>query len=84
MQFYQQFFDVDTDDVMKRVLWSVLPRPGGSTANFFKSKIRAKPDLYGPFWICVTLIFSMAIAGNIASYLQVNNKLLLSFSLVLL
>lgn len=71
LEFYQQFFDVDTDDVTKRVLWSVLPRPGGHTENFFKSKIRSKPDLYGPFWICVTLIFSVAISGNVASYLQV-------------
>lgn len=71
MEFYQQFFDVDTDDVIKRLLWSVTPRPGGSTENFFKNKIRGKPDLYGPFWICVTLIFSVAISGNVASYLQV-------------
>jgi len=56
---------------MKRLLWSVTPMPNGSTENFFKSKIRTKPDLYGPFWICVTLIFSIAISGNIASYLQV-------------
>jgi len=28
MEFYQQFFDVDTDDVVKRLIWSVLPRPG--------------------------------------------------------
>jgi hypothetical protein len=56
MEFYQQFFDVDTDDVTKRLLWAVLPRPGGPTLHFFNSKIRAKPDLYGPFWICVTLV----------------------------
>lgn len=24
----------------------------------------------GPFWICVTLVFSVAIAGNVASYFQ--------------
>lgn len=32
--------------------------------------IKLKPDLYGPFWICVTLIFTIAISGNIANYLQ--------------
>lgn len=29
-----------------------------------------KPDLYGPFWISMTLIFTIAISGNISSYLQ--------------
>jgi hypothetical protein len=80
MEFYQQFFDVDTDDVMRRLLWSVLPRPNSS--KFFKSKIRAKPDLYGPFWICVTLIFAIGISGNVASYLQVIKKLIIPSKLV--
>lgn len=39
MEFYQQFFDVDTDDVLRRLVWSVLPRPGtdklNSSSNFF-------------------------------------------------
>ena len=29
--------------------------------------LRPNPDLYGPFWICMTLIFTIAISGNIAS-----------------
>lgn len=32
--------------------------------------IQPIPDLYGPFWICVTLIFSIAIFGNFAHYIQ--------------
>lgn len=38
--------------------------------NTLKRHLREKPDLYGPFWISVTLIFSIAISGNIANYLQ--------------
>jgi len=30
--------------------------------------------LYGPFWIVVTLIFSIAISGNVASYIQSANN----------
>lgn len=67
--YYQQLFDVDTDDILARLAWSFAPRPN-FTSNFAKEKIKNKPDLYGPFWICVTLIFSVAIAGNIASYFQ--------------
>ena len=66
-EFYQQFFDVDTTAVKDRVLYSMVPLPGKS---FLQHHIRPKPDLYGPFWVCVTLVFSIAISGNMATYLQ--------------
>ena len=61
--YYQSLFDIDTDDIVSRLAWSSFPRPN-FTSNFAKDKIKSKPDLYGPFWICVTLIFSVAIAGT--------------------
>eukprot|EP00092_Neocalanus_flemingeri_P000510 GFUD01000541.1.p1 GENE.GFUD01000541.1~~GFUD01000541.1.p1 ORF type:complete len:411 (-),score=130.38 GFUD01000541.1:111-1343(-) len=67
LAFYQQFFDVDTSDVKNRLLYSMVPVPGKS---FLQHHIRPKPDLYGPFWICVTLVFSIAISGNLADFLQ--------------
>ena len=66
-EFYQQFFDVDTSVVKDRVMYSMVPLPGKS---FLQHHIRPKPDLYGPFWVCVTLVFSIAISGNMATYLQ--------------
>lgn len=45
---------------------SVIPRRN----DFLTSKIKLKPDLYGPFWISVTLIFTVAISGNVSNYLQ--------------
>jgi len=65
--FYQQFFDVETATVKNRLLYSMVPVPGKS---FLEHHIRPKPDLYGPFWICVTLVFSIAISGNIADFLS--------------
>ena len=65
--YYQRLFDVDTEDIVARLAWSALPRPK-FTSNFAKDKIKSKPDLYGPFWICVTLIFSVAIAGNVGNF----------------
>nr|CAG4642004.1 EOG090X0CJ3 [Eurycercus lamellatus] len=65
--YYQRFFDVDTSQVKERLLWSFLPRPSRDTLTNF---IRPTPDLYGPFWVCVTLVFCIAIMGNVADYMQ--------------
>ena len=65
--YYQQFFDVDTQQVKDRLMWSMIPNPKKSYLQYV---IRPKPDLYGPFWTCITLIFCIAIAGNMANYLQ--------------
>lgn len=67
LAFYQQFFDVDTTTVRDRLIYSMVPVPGKS---FLEHHIRPRPDLYGPFWICVTLVFSIAISGNMADFLQ--------------
>ena len=56
-----------------RLIWSVLPRPG-ATMDFLRRSIRPKPDLYGPFWVCVTLIFSVAISGKITNIVMGTKK----------
>lgn len=66
-EYYQQFFNVDTHEVIDRIIWSMIPRPG---SNYLQNYIKPNPDLYGPFWICVTLVFTIAISGNLANYLQ--------------
>ncbi|KAK4887854.1 hypothetical protein RN001_004125 [Aquatica leii] len=66
LKYYQHFFDVDTVEVLERLLASITPRRNSVMNN----KIKLKPDLYGPFWISMTLIFTIAISGNIANYLQ--------------
>lgn len=38
--------------------------------NYISTHIRPNPDLFGPFWVCVTLIFAIAISGNVANYFQ--------------
>ncbi|XP_032230083.1 protein YIPF1 [Nematostella vectensis] len=65
-EYYQAFFDVDTYQVGHRILGSMVP---AYKRNFLISHIRPNPDLYGPFWVCATLVFTTAIAGNLASYL---------------
>jgi len=73
LAYYVRLFDVDTDEVMSRLAWCMLPRPK-FTSNFARKTIKSKPDLYGPFWICITLVFSVAIFGNVASYFQIQDK----------
>ncbi|BFG02196.1 protein YIPF1 [Drosophila madeirensis] len=68
IEYYQQFFNVDTYMVLERIANSMIPKR--ASGNYLRMNIGENPDLYGPFWITVTLIFSIAISGNIASYLH--------------
>ncbi|XP_055484929.1 protein YIPF1 isoform X2 [Psammomys obesus] len=64
-EYYQTFFDVDTYQVFDRIKGSLLPVPG---KNFVRLYIRSNPDLYGPFWICATLVFAIAVSGNLSNF----------------
>ncbi|KAK7300761.1 hypothetical protein RJT34_11611 [Clitoria ternatea] len=66
---YSQYFNVDTDVVLTRLISSLNPVGG----DFF-SKIDANPDLYGLIWISTTLVFVLASLGNLATYLMQNNS----------
>lgn len=70
-EYYQTFFDIETHQVKDRIIGSLLPWPG---KNFVRLHIRSNPDLYGPFWICATLVFAIAISGNISSFLVHSGK----------
>lgn len=65
-EYYQKFFDVETHHVKERIIGSLLPWP---RKNFIHVYLRRNPDLYGPFWICTTLVFAIAISGNISNFL---------------
>lgn len=114
-----QYFDVTTDDVLQRIIWSVIPlrkavidlddinaplasnmisaddnelfspsssdQQDGSTgdrivgkkrySSYIERYIESRPDIYGPFWICITLIFSVAIFSNLTSFVEYRSKL---------
>ncbi|XP_036611693.1 protein YIPF2 isoform X2 [Trichosurus vulpecula] len=65
--YHQSFFDVDTHQVLERIKSSLLPVP---SQNFVRHCLRHHPDLYGPFWICATLAFTLAVSSNLATLLQ--------------
>ncbi|GLT38294.1 hypothetical protein SLA2020_125510 [Shorea laevis] len=60
---YKPYFDVDTSDVVDRIKESLFPFRGS-----FTEKTAENPDLYGPFWICTTLIFVAASIGTFVTY----------------
>lgn len=146
MQYLAQYFDVTTDDVLERIVWSAIPlrkpgaaagdsldrmpgldkdlilpltsnmqstsldmdgtmnyeitspnrhqsdrnkmaaSPSGSSLSlnaidkqkrlsYVERFIQSRPDLYGPLWISVTLIFAVAISANCSSYLEYTHRL---------
>merc|ERR1711892_1424174 len=64
LEFYRKCWDVTTNEVRLRVKSACYPR------GDFISSLHGKPDLYGPFWVSVTLCFSTAICGNLANFIQ--------------
>lgn len=62
LEYYQSYFDVSTSEVVERVLAGMVP-----LRSRLVDKLHPHPDLYGPFWITVTLILVTAISGNIAN-----------------
>ncbi|XP_065853694.1 uncharacterized protein [Euphorbia lathyris] len=61
---YKPYFDIDTTDVLERIKDSLFPFRGT-----FTEKTATNPDLYGPFWICTTLIFVAASIGTFVTYI---------------
>jgi hypothetical protein len=69
LAYYQQWFDVDTQVIVKRTLKSLLP----ALKSFYEEG--EQPDLYGPFWITTTLIVVIASASNLANYFVAENQI---------
>ncbi|KAI5076205.1 hypothetical protein GOP47_0008270 [Adiantum capillus-veneris] len=62
---YQPYFNIDTEEVSQRILQSL-----SLNRRDFISITSHNPDLYGPFWICTTLVFMASALGNFAAYLS--------------
>ena len=67
---YKSYFDLDTEDVKTRIKAAVT---SFYKADFFRNEVLGVgertdtlkgPDLYGPFWITMTLIFIVAVCIN--------------------
>jgi hypothetical protein len=70
--YWQQYFDVDTTDVIARAKGVFLPFP--NPAGFLARVTAGKPDFYMPFWISVTLAFLLGVVGNILAALTTGDS----------
>jgi len=66
---YQKYFNVTTSDVVGRLQLSLYKTSGDFWGNLETSS-GSSVDLYGPFWIALTLIFSLGLSGNVAGRLS--------------
>ena len=64
IEFYRQYFDVTTNDVIQRLKFSWIPVGDG-----LSRVLGENPDFYGPFWIYTSLIFTLAFSENFHNYL---------------
>lgn len=62
LAFYQRFFNVTTQTIKQRLFRALVPR----LEPFFSSD--EQPDLYGPFWVTMTLVLAMAVLGNLSNF----------------
>lgn len=67
VQFYQPYFDVDTSDVQNRLQQALIFCGRQET---FMTFVGTKPDVYGPFWIATTLVFTLSVSANMHGWLQ--------------
>lgn len=67
IEFIRKYFDVDIEEITQKLKASIVP-----LNKDFQPLAEQRPDLYGPFWIYATLVFIVAVAGNLSGYLNVN------------
>jgi hypothetical protein len=70
IQAYQPYFDVDTVNVTERLKASLLQfyQPDQfrtAVVGDFPTETLKGPDLYGPLWIMMTLVFVLAATSNV-------------------
>lgn len=69
LETYQVYYDVNTEDIKDRLKNSIFEfnRPGVFREKFLHNSTKL-PDLYGPYWITLTLIFTLSISSNLFKY----------------
>ena len=64
-----KYFNVELNDLKLKLKGAIIP----FNKSFYQS-IEINGDLYGPFWIFTTIIFLIALIGNISSYFHAEDK----------
>lgn len=78
LNFYAQFFDVDTSTVLHRSRAALIP------LTPFLDILDGTPDLYGPVWIATTVVVILFLTGTISQKLAQEGKAHFSYDFTLL
>lgn len=70
IQYYQPYFNVDTEDVKNRMIKTLTPWKEESFLTFLGENI----DAYGPFWITITLLFTVAVTSHFDKWMSQGNE----------
>ncbi|KAK4050181.1 hypothetical protein OIO90_005163 [Microbotryomycetes sp. JL221] len=62
LDFYARYFDVDTSTVLTRCFKTMVPRE-----DYVAEVLSDVPDLYGPFWVPTTLVFSLFLTTSLST-----------------
>ncbi|BGP01809.1 hypothetical protein RTG_01797 [Rhodotorula toruloides ATCC 204091] len=62
LDFYSGWFDVDTMTVLTRCYKTLIPKE-----DYVSEVLAGVPDLYGPFWVPSTLVFSLFLTSSLWS-----------------
>ncbi|GJN92862.1 hypothetical protein Rhopal_005902-T1 [Rhodotorula paludigena] len=62
LDFYSGWFDVNTLTVLSRCYKTLIPKE-----DYIAEVLGGAPDLYGPFWVPTTLIFSLFLTSSLYS-----------------
>lgn len=68
LNFYSQFFDIDSTTVLSRCKHALLPFL--SSHSRFLDTLDGNPDLYGPIWIATTVVVILFLTGTISQRLS--------------
>jgi len=69
VDFYRKTFGVSTYEILLRLLHAICPYLG----TFYET-IKNKPDLYGPLWIYMTIVYLFTFVPNCARYFAAPEK----------
>mmetsp|Transcript_16231 Transcript_16231/g.23873 ORF Transcript_16231/g.23873 Transcript_16231/m.23873 type:complete len:328 (-) Transcript_16231:316-1299(-) len=78
METYITYFDIDTHDFFNRIKYSMLmfylpDKFRSEVIGVARTENLKGPDLYGPLWITMTLVFFVAVTSNISAYFRADD-----------
>jgi len=78
METYMAYFDIDATDIYRRLKYSILyfylpDKFRSEVIGVARTDNMKGPDLYGPLWITMTLVFFLAVTSNLSAYLRTDN-----------